>query len=81
MERLHAEAAKGVCHAKKDACLQCILSCVTGAGFTLYEFLDEPMHMSDHTTSEIIHAWAVKTTGEILAQSLQSVCAYTGVVE
>jgi hypothetical protein len=51
MERLHAEAAKGVCHAKKDVCLQCILACVTGAGFTLYEFLDELMHMSNHTTS------------------------------
>ena len=48
---LHAEAAKGVYHAKKDACLQCILACVTGAGFTLYEFLDELMHMGDHTTS------------------------------
>ena len=51
MERLHTEAAKEVCHTKKDACLQCILACVTGAGFTLYEFLDELMPMRDHTTS------------------------------
>ena len=51
MERLHAEAAKGVCQAKKDACLQCILVYVTDVGFTLYEFLDELMHMRDHTTS------------------------------
>lgn len=51
MERLHAEAAKGVCQAKKDGCLQCILACVTDMGFTLYESLDELMHMRDHTTS------------------------------
>jgi hypothetical protein len=45
---LHAEAAKGVHQAKKDACLQFILASVTYAGFTLYEFLDELMHMRDH---------------------------------
>src|SRR6202050_816317 len=92
MERLQAEAeaTKEVHQAEENAHLRRVLASVTDAGFTLYKFLDELMHMRDHTTSlqvlqmlilkgsnllesicqrqlKIVHAWATKTTGEILA--------------
>ncbi|KIM81869.1 hypothetical protein PILCRDRAFT_8519 [Piloderma croceum F 1598] len=85
-----AEIAKEVHRAEGHACLQCVLTSISDAGFTLYEFLDELVNTKDRATSsqvsqmliskggnllesihqrqpKMAHAWAAKTTGEILA--------------
>ena len=56
MERLHAGVVKGVHKAKKDACLKNMLACATDAGFNLYKFLDELMHMKDNILAGLTNA-------------------------